>query len=74
MTLFGMLVGWTNTDSQMIEGIQGRYFSPLLPYFFAIFNNSKISLPKKFDKYLIFAQILLMFEVIVYILSYTFVN
>lgn len=74
MTLFGMLVGWTNTDSEMIEGIQGRYFSPLLPYFFTIFNNKKLSLPKKFDKYLIFAQILLMFEVIVYILSYTFVN
>ena len=74
MTLFGMLVGWTNTDSEMIEGIQGRYFSPLLPYFFAIFNNKRVSLPKKFDKYLIFIHILLMFEVIVYILSYTFVN
>ena len=74
MTLFGMLLGWTSTESEMIEGIQGRYFSPLLPYFFAVFNNGKLRLPKKIDSYAVFMQIILLFETIVYILSYTFVN
>ena len=74
MTLFGMLLGWTSTQSDMIEGIQGRYFSPLLPYFFPIFNNGRITISEKADRYLIFTHIILMFITIVYILSYTFVN
>lgn len=74
MTLFGMLLGWTSTQSEMIEGIQGRYFSPLLPYFFPLFNNGKITVPEKTDHYLIFTHLILMFVTIVYILSYTFVN
>ncbi len=74
MTLFGMLLGWTSTESEMIEGLQGRYFSPLLPYFFAIFNNGKLRLPEKIDKYAVFVQIILIFETIIYVLSYTFVN
>ncbi|MDO4940319.1 MAG: DUF2142 domain-containing protein [Erysipelotrichaceae bacterium] len=72
--ILGMLYGWTLTTDTMIQGIQGRYFCPLLPYFFTIFNNKKIQVPEKLDKYVIYAYILLMFEIIVYILSYTFVN
>lgn len=72
--LLGMLYGWTLTTDYYIDGIQGRYFCPLLPYFFSVFNNKKITIPAKFDKYVLYTYLLLMFEVISYVLSYTFVN
>lgn len=78
----GFILSWTDMSQTIVDdyggiivqGIQGRYFSPLLPFAFSIFNNKKITIPKKFDKYIIFAQLLVLFEVIVYVLSYTFVN
>lgn len=82
MMVGGMLISWTEVDQEIIEdfggpiiqGIQGRYFSPFLPYLFTILNNKKFSIPKKFDRYMIYTFILIVFEVIVYVLSYTFVN
>ena len=82
MMVGGMLVSWTEIDQEIIEdyggpiiqGIQGRYFSPFLPYLFPIFSNQKIRISKKADPYILFAFILLVFEVIVYVLSYTFMN
>lgn len=74
LILLGMLVGWTLTTDTLIQGIQGRYFCPLLPYFFSMFNNKYIKLPKKIDKYVLFTYTILMFEVVIYVLSYTFVN
>ena len=70
----GMLFSETHIHDQYIGGIQGRYFSPLLPYFFVSLTNSKFNIPKKYNNYVIFAYILVIFEVIIYILSYTFVN
>lgn len=81
-TLTGMLLDWTDVISEesldltemIIHGVQGRYFSPLLPFVFPIFNNLKIRIPEKFDKYIIFTYTILVFEIMVYILSYTFIN
>lgn len=73
-TIGGMLLGWTERDAEFVQGLQGRYFCPLLPFFFPIINNRKVALSKKISKYVIFAYILLFFEVIMYVLSYTFVN
>lgn len=80
--LGGFLLSWTNMNQDIIkeyggiviEGVQGRYFCPLLPFVFTIFNNKKINIPEKFDKYIIISQLFVVFGVIVYILSYTFVN
>ncbi len=81
--MLGMLLAWTEDNRDMmleselglmVNGVQGRYFSPLLPYFFSILNNKKIGLPKESDKYLLSAQLILIFEIVVYVLSYTFVN
>lgn len=82
MMVGGMLISWTEVDQEIIEdfggpiiqGIQGRYFSPFLPYLFPIFSNGRIKISKRFDQYMIYAFILIVFEVIVYVLSYTFVN
>ncbi|MCR4633428.1 MAG: DUF2142 domain-containing protein [Erysipelotrichaceae bacterium] len=78
----GMLVSWTEIDQEVIDayggpviqGIQGRYFSPLLPYLFVCLNNKVIKISKRFDPYILYVFVLLVFEVIVYVLSYTFVN
>ena len=82
MMLGGLLISWTPISQDVIEayggpiiqGVQGRYFSPFLPYCFVLFNNKKIKLNQKFDKYALFIYLILVFEVIVYVLSYTFVN
>ncbi len=74
LILLGFLLSWTYKTDTMVQGVQGRYFSPLLPLFFTVFNNRYISIPKKVDRYLIFVQILLLFEVVLYILSFTFVS
>ena len=82
MMVGGMLISWTEVDQEVIEayggpiiqGIQGRYFSPFLPYLFLLFHNNKIKVSKKFDQYILYAFVLIVFEVIVYVLSYTFVN
>ena len=82
MIVCGMLISWTEINQEIIadfggpiiQGVQGRYFSPFLPYLFIIPNNSKIRIPKKFDPYILFAFIVLVFEVVVYVLSYTFMN
>lgn len=81
-TLTGMLLDWTDVVSEenldltemVIHGVQGRYFSPLLPFVFPVFNNQKIRISERFDKYIIFAYVVLVFEIMVYILSYTFIN
>lgn len=69
-----MLIGWTLLMDTTIQGIQGRYFCPLLAYVLIIFNNKKISIPKKYDKYVVYALIVLTFEVFAYVVSFTFVN
>ena len=82
MMVGGMLISWTEIDQSVIEdyggpiiqGIQGRYFSPLLPYLFIVLHNDKIKLPKFIDKYVIYSFVVIVFEVVVYVLSYTFVN
>ena len=82
MMVAGLLISWTSVNQEIIEayggpivqGVQGRYFSPMLPYCFAVFNNKKFRLPEKIDKYALFIYLILVFEIIVYILSYTFVN
>lgn len=78
----GFFITWTDSSQTVIEdfggimvqGIQGRYFSPLLPYFFAIFNNTKLRITEKFDKYLLVYQVCMMFIIVIYVLSYTFIN
>lgn len=74
LTLSGMLIYWTTVYDTYIQGIQGRYFCPIVIFILSLFNNKKIALPKKIDKYLIYSYIIVLFEVITYVLHYTFVN
>ncbi len=80
--MVGMLLSWTETNQEivqdfggmMIQGIQGRYFSPLLPFVFPILNNRKLAIPKELDPYILSFFVVIVFEVMVYVLSYTFLN
>lgn len=74
LAMLGMMITWTKVGDTYIQGIQGRYFCPLLFYFLPVFNNKYISIPKKLDKYIVFVQLMVIFEIIIYVLSYTFVN
>lgn len=38
----GMLIGWTNKGASSIEGVQGRYFLPVLPLFLLALRNKKV--------------------------------
>lgn len=74
LAMAGMMVTWTRVGDKYIQGMQGRYFSPMLFYFLPVLNNKYVSIPKKFDKYIVFVQLMVIFEVIIYVLSFTFVN
>ena len=74
LILIMMLTGWTERGDVLIKGVQGRYFCPLLPYFFSVLTNRKFKLPKKLDIYVLFTLIIINFETIMYVLTYTFVN
>ena len=74
LVLTTMLTGWTRRDDIYIQGMQGRYFCPLLPYFFSILSNKKLKIKYNCEKSVIFTIICIMFFVTVFVLSYTFVN
>lgn len=63
-----MLFGWTSIKSNLILGVQGRYFIPALPVFVVLFSNKKASLPKSIRNYLFVSYALLQFIVITQIM------
>lgn len=81
-TMGGMLLSYTSFEQEivedfggpMIQGIQGRYFCPLLALAYPILNNKYIKIPEKYDKYIIISHLFVLFEVLMYVLSYTFIN
>lgn len=58
-TEVGLFISWTPIDSSIIEGVQGRYFLPILPAFLLLFRNSNITLKRDMSKYIIFAILFL---------------
>ncbi len=55
LVLLGMLISWTPISYISVEGVQGRYFYPLL--FFGLFTlrNSKVILSRNLDRELMYA-------------------
>ena len=50
LTAGAMLVAWTTRGAQIIEGIQGRYFLPVLPLFLLPLRNSWIRLERNLGR------------------------
>lgn len=73
MITAGMMFSWTPMGSPVIEGLQGRYFLPLLlPLAFCL-RNKKLTLQKSFDKNMIFMLAWLHMMVFISVLGATFI-
>lgn len=53
LTMFFMLLSWTPLSSDVVEGVQGRYFLPVLPLALLTVRNRKIRTPENLDRILI---------------------
>ncbi len=52
--LFSMLLAWTPVSSNVIDGVQGRYFLPILPVFLLSLQNDTIVLTKDTDRSILY--------------------
>lgn len=48
-----LYLDWTSIGDSVIQGIQGRYFLPILPLIYIIAQNKNITIQKEFDYYII---------------------
>lgn len=55
LVLLGMLISWTPITYVSVEGVQGRYFYPLLFFGVLVLRNSKIILSRNIDRELMYA-------------------
>lgn len=55
LVLLGMLVSWTPVTYVSVEGVQGRYFFPIIFLGFMMLRNSKIIFDKNADRAVAFA-------------------
>lgn len=65
------LIGWTSFGSNIVGGIQGRYFIPILPLLLLVTDNGIISVRKNIDKYLISCSLLLSSRLLLFIIDVT---
>lgn len=71
MVTAAMFVSWTGKGSTTISGIQGRYFTPILFYFFFLFRGIFIKIAHNVDNAIMYFGIALNVIVISNILSST---
>lgn len=71
MVTAAMFVSWTGKGSTTISGIQGRYFTPILFYFFFLFRGEFIKIAHNVDNAIMYFGIALNVIVISNILSST---
>lgn len=62
----GMFIGWTPNDSGVIEGIQGRYFIPVLPMIMLILRNKTIVIKKEIDRGVIMGAVMINLLMLIY--------
>ena len=56
LIMIGMAVTWTELGNTVIDGVQGRYFLPILFPFLLSFRGSSITADEKMDKVAIYIQ------------------
>lgn len=59
LVMFVMLLAWTTRTKDIIEGIQGRYFIPVIPLFFMSLNNRLVTIHKPIEKYISVSGVLI---------------
>ena len=45
-----MLIAWTQKDAEFINGVQGRYFLPVIPCLMFALQTGALTLDEKYDK------------------------
>lgn len=58
-TLGAMLIGWTSSSSGIIEGIQGRYFLPVIPLLCLAIQRKNLVLNMNLTKIIIIGEVVL---------------
>ncbi len=71
---FALFIDWTPLGSDIILGLQGRYFIPLIPFALLLVNNKYIYFKEKHNGYLIMIAIIIVAYVIKYVLDFTIVG
>lgn len=69
LVLTSMFFGWTLLGNPVIDGVQGRYFLPIIPLIALIIRKKRISLPENCAIYLIAGIIVLNYVTFTQILS-----
>lgn len=68
LVLMSMLLGWTVITSNYIEGIQGRYFIPLIFGVLMLFRNNRITCERSMKKGLMFTACIVQVMTIFYMI------
>lgn len=53
LVCLALLIDWTPDTSSVIEGVQGRYFLPLLPALLLVFQNQILVMRRNMDKVIV---------------------
>lgn len=57
----GMLLNWTPLSYKFIEGVQGRYFLPILPLFLLLFKTKNVTARNEFYRIPVYSTYILQF-------------
>lgn len=60
-----LFVSWTHLGNPVIEGIQGRYFIPLLPLVAILFRNQNLKFEKNMNTFIVYSAVILQAAVLV---------
>lgn len=64
-----LLLAWTKLSANMVDGIQGRYFLPILPLILLLCRNKVLTVSKNIDKYLVCILIFLQVNTVLQIFT-----
>lgn len=74
LIMLTMCVGWTSDTSDVIQGVQGRYFIPILPLVLLTLNSDTLVLRKNLDRNLMLTGSLVNALALLRIVAFTLVN
>jgi uncharacterized membrane protein len=69
MILMGMLLSWTPFGHVSIEGVQGRYFTPLMLLASLLGRNGVVLLNENRDRELLLSGVLLQIVAVIYLIK-----
>ena len=74
LVLLSMCVGWTSDTSDVIQGVQGRYFIPILPLALLTLNGNTLVLRRNLDRELMLMGCLVNAAALRQIIEFTLMN